>query len=38
MEYGWDTRFTVCFLFGHGFLHQDFTDRREIWYEALSVS
>jgi len=38
-EYRWDTKFTVClFWFSHGSLCQDFTNQREIWYEASPIS
>jgi len=36
IAYGWDT--VCCFLFVHGFLRRDFTDRREIWHEASPIS
>ena len=35
--YGWDTKFTV-FLFGHGFLHRDFTDLHGIWHDVKTIS
>jgi len=38
MKYRWDTKSAVCFLSGHGLLHQDFTDWHEFWQELLSVS
>jgi len=37
-EYQRNTKFAVCFLFGHGFLHRDFTDQREIWHDASPMS
>ena len=28
----------TVFLLGHGFLHRDFTNRREIWHKASPIS
>jgi len=32
-EYGWDTKFTVCFFFSHSFLRHDFTTKRRQWLD-----
>jgi len=37
MVYRLDIKFTA-FLFSHGFLRRDFTDRYEIWHEASPIS
>jgi len=40
-SYGvWVGYYVYClfFLFGHGFLRRNFTDRREIWHEASPIS